>query len=122
MNRSQFLRTSAVGAALSTQVNSDTRPSRACQQADSPRVSNPSKEARVKVGISTYSYWHFRPPKVSIETVIQKASELGVEGVDILHRQMEGDERGPLDAAYRAYCNRLKRQALTSGIDLSCLS
>ncbi len=82
----------------------------------------PGKKPRVKLGISTYSYWHFRPPKVSIETVIQKASELGVEGVDVLHRQMEGDEKGPLDAEYRAYCNKLKRHAFTNGIDLICLS
>ena len=28
----------------------------------------------VKLGISTYSYWHFRDPKVSVETVIDRAS------------------------------------------------
>jgi L-ribulose-5-phosphate 3-epimerase len=77
---------------------------------------------RIKLGISTYSYWHFRPPKVSIATVIAKAAEIGVEGVDILHRQMDIPEKGPFDAADRAYCNRLKRLAFANGIDLICLS
>jgi hypothetical protein len=44
---------------------------------------------RIKLGISTYSYWHFKTAKVPIETVIDKAAVLGVEGVDILHRQMD---------------------------------
>ncbi len=81
-----------------------------------------SGKSRVKLGISTYSYWHFRPPKVSIETVIEKSAAIGVGGVDILHRQMDLEEKAPLDAAGRAYCNRLKRLAFTHGIDLICLS
>ena len=69
---------------------------------------------KVKLGISTYSYWHFRPPRVSIETVIEKASELGVEGVDILHRQMDSEDR--------AYLQKLKRHAFLNGVDLISLS
>ena len=76
----------------------------------------------IKLGISTYSYWHFRPPKTSIETVIEKSAAIGVEGVDILHRQMDLEEKAPFDAAGRAYCNKLKRLAFTRGIDLICLS
>src|ERR1043165_2831243 len=77
---------------------------------------------RVKLGLSTYSYWHFRPPKVSIETVIDRAAELGVEGVDILHRQMDLPEKEPLDAAGRAYLRKLKRHAFINGVDLICVS
>src|SRR6266436_474833 len=69
---------------------------------------------RVKLAIATYSYWHFRPPKVSIETVIDKAAELGVEGVDVLHRQMDSEEP--------AYVRKLKRHALSRGIALVNLS
>ncbi len=69
---------------------------------------------RIKLGISSYSYWHFRPPKVSIETVIEEASSLGVQGVDILHRQMESEDG--------AYLQKLKRTALINGVDLICLS
>ena len=73
-----------------------------------------SPRSRVKLGISTYSYWHFRDPKTPIETVIDRASALGVEGVDILHRQMDSEEIG--------YMQRLKRHAFLNGIDLICLS
>jgi hypothetical protein len=45
-----------------------------------------------------------------------------VPGVDILHRQMDLEEKAPLDAAARAYCQKLKRHALTNGVDLICLS
>lgn len=79
-------------------------------------------QGRIKLGISSYSYWHFRGPRVPIETVIDKAAELGVEGVEILHRQMELRENAPLDAQARAYLNRLKRHAFRRGIDLIGLS
>ncbi len=77
---------------------------------------------RIKFGLATYSYWHFRDPKVSIETVIDKAAEIGVDGVDILHRQMDIPEREPLTAAHRVYLQKLKRQAFRNGTALVCLS
>src|SRR5262245_42840977 len=76
----------------------------------------------LKLGISTYSYWHFKTAKVPIETVIDKSAALGVSGVDILHRQMDLDEKGPLTAATRSYCQKLKRHAFRNAIDLICLS
>ncbi len=69
---------------------------------------------RVKLGISSYSYWHFRPPKTSIETVIDKTARLGVEGVDVLHRQMDSEKP--------EYLRKLKRHAFLNGVDLICLS
>ncbi len=69
---------------------------------------------RVKLALSTYSYWHFRPPKVPIETVIDKAAAFGVAGVDVLHRQMEGEDR--------AYLQKLKRHAFVNGVSLIALS
>ncbi len=69
---------------------------------------------RVKLGISTYSYWHFRGERFPIGTVIDKACELGVEGIDILHRQMESEER--------SYLQKVKRHAFLKGLDLVCLS
>jgi sugar phosphate isomerase/epimerase len=77
---------------------------------------------RVKLGIASYSYWHFRTARVPIETVIDKAAELGVEGVDILHRQMDIGERDPLTSEGRSYLQNLKRHAFRAGIDLICLS
>ncbi len=69
---------------------------------------------RVKLAISSYSYWHFRDPKMPIEDVIDRAAALGVEGVEILHRQMDSEER--------AYVQNLKRRAFVNGLDLICLS
>lgn len=79
-------------------------------------------KSRVKLAIATYSYWHFRTTKVPIETVIDKAAALGVEAVDILHRQMDTPEKAPLDADARAYCQKLKRHAFRNGVGLVCLS
>ena len=88
-----------------------------------PPVEPPPRfKKRVKLSISTYSYWHFEEKKFPIETVIERAAEFGVEGVDVLHRQMEIAEKNPLDAAGRAYCRKLKRLAFRNGIDLVCLS
>ncbi len=67
-----------------------------------------------KLAISTYSYWHFKTPKVPIEKVIDEAALLSVEGVDILHRQMESEDN--------AYLQKLKRHAFRNGVDLVSLS
>ena len=80
--------------------------------ATTPAVS--ALKPRIKLGISTYSYWHFRLPKVPIETVIDRACDYGVEGVDVLHQQMESEDR--------AFLMKLKRHAFVRGIDLICLS
>lgn len=69
---------------------------------------------QVKFAISTYSYWHFTDEKVPIEVVIDAAAELGVGGVDVLHRQMESEDT--------AYLNKLKRYAWLNGVDLINLS
>ncbi len=82
----------------------------------------PASARRVKLGISSYSYWHFKTARVPIEKVIDQAAFLGVEGVDILHRQMDIPELEELTPAHRAYLQRLKRRAFVNGIDLICLS
>lgn len=87
---------------------------------DTTLVTAPKK--RIKLGLCTYCYWHFRDPKVPIETVIEKAADLGVEGLDVLHRQMELPEREPLTAAHRTYLQKLKRDAFRNGVAFVCLS
>jgi L-ribulose-5-phosphate 3-epimerase len=77
---------------------------------------------RVRLAIASYSYWHFRTAKVPIETVMDRAAELGVAGVDVLHRQMALGERAPLDAAGRAYLRGLKRHAFRRGLEICCVS
>ena len=68
----------------------------------------------MKLGVSTYSYWHFTPEQVPIETVINKAAELDLDGVEILHRQMSSEEK--------PYLQNLKRHAFIQGLDLYALS
>ena len=87
----------------------------------SPPTAAP-EPSKFKLAISSYSYWHFKTEKVPIETVIDKTARLGVEGVDILHRQTALEEFGKLDAAAHAYCVKLKRHAFRTGVDLICLS
>jgi L-ribulose-5-phosphate 3-epimerase len=110
LNRRSFLGAAALGSA---------------SLAWSERVAGadaPTRAKRPKLGISSYSYWHFKTERVAIETVIDKAAELGVGGVDILHRQMDIPEKEPLTSAQRPYLQKLKRHAFTNGTDLICLS
>jgi len=67
-----------------------------------------------KLGISTYSYWHFDGEPVPIKDVIDEASTIGVGGVDVLHRQMPRETP--------AYARELRRYAYEQGVDLICLS
>jgi L-ribulose-5-phosphate 3-epimerase len=110
LHRREFLGLGAIAAtALASHVQADPG-------------APPTFRKRIKLGIATYSYWHFRTARVPIETVIDKAAELGVEGVDILHRQMDIAEKDPLTAEGRRYLQSLKRHAFRNGIDLICLS
>ncbi len=88
----------------------------------SAKAAESKDRKRPKLAISTYSYWHFKTAKVPIETVIDKSAAIGVQGVDILHRQMNIVEKDPLDDAGRSYLRKLKRHAFLNGIDLICLS
>lgn len=77
-------------------------------------VSAAAPAPRLRIGVSTYSYWHFDKVKYPIEKVIQNAATLGFDGVEILHRQMESEDR--------KYVNNLKRLAWSLGLDLFFLS
>jgi sugar phosphate isomerase/epimerase len=68
----------------------------------------------VRLGVSTYSYWHFRPERVPIAHVLDEAARLDLDGVEILHRQMESEDP--------AYLQRLKRIAFLHALDLYALS
>jgi sugar phosphate isomerase/epimerase len=73
-----------------------------------------SSPGRVKIAVSTYSYWHFRTPKYPVEQVIDDAARLGFDGVEILHRQMTDESP--------AYINQLKQAAFRHGLALPMLS
>lgn len=70
--------------------------------------------SRVRFAVSSYSYWHFEPTRYPMEKVIQHAADLGFDGVEILHRQMERESA--------VYTNRLKRMAFDRGLSLPMLS
>jgi len=70
--------------------------------------------APIKLSISSYSYWHFKGQKFPIEKVIDEAARMGVAGIDILHRQMEGEDN--------SYLQKLKKHAFLNGIAFTCLS
>ncbi|MFO0900132.1 MAG: sugar phosphate isomerase/epimerase family protein [Pirellulales bacterium] len=65
---------------------------------------------RTRFAVSTYSFWHFRGEPVSIESCIEQAAAMGFDGVEILHRQMSGEDN--------AYLQQLKRLAFVHGLDL----
>lgn len=73
-----------------------------------------SGSPRVRLAVSTYSYWHFRTEKYPIEKVVEQAAELGFDGVEILHRQMTDESP--------AYLSGLKKAAFRNGLALPMLS
>lgn len=63
------------------------------------------------IGVSTYSFWRYNDDsKVSIEDCIHRAGEMGFDGVEILHVQMEREEND--------YLQRLKQAAHLEGMCL----
>jgi L-ribulose-5-phosphate 3-epimerase len=66
---------------------------------------------RNRIGVSTYSFWRFRPDsKLSIERCIEESAAMGFDAVEVLHRQMDREDNG--------YLQSLKQAALREGIDL----
>src|SRR5687767_3831112 len=70
-----------------------------------------SSRRRQRIAVSTYSFWQFRHKDLrSIESCIDLAGDMGFDGVEILHRQMEREDN--------AYLQGLKRRAFLLGLDL----
>ena len=64
-----------------------------------------------RIGVSTYSFWQFNRKEMrNIENCIDMAAEMGFDGVEILHRQMESEDTG--------YLQKLKQRAFLHGLDL----
>ena len=64
----------------------------------------------LRLGVSSYSYWHFTPEKTPLEYVIDQAHDLGLMGVEILQQQLESDDN--------SYLQNLKRHAFRKGVTL----
>ena len=64
----------------------------------------------LKLGVSSYSFWHFTPEKVPLELIFDKASDMGLLGVEILHQQLASEDN--------SYLQKLKRHAFQNGLAL----
>jgi sugar phosphate isomerase/epimerase len=103
VGRRQFLAATAAAAAAAAAAATRSPPLLADETA-ARRRSN-------RIAVSTYSFWQFRNESLrNIETCIDLASEMGFDGVEILHRQMQDESNG--------YLQRLKRRAFVNGLDL----
>jgi sugar phosphate isomerase/epimerase len=99
IDRRHFL-TGVVGTAVATTAA-------AGRAEDAP--SRPKRPNRIAV--STYSFWQFRRNDLrDIETCIDLAADMGFDGVEILHRQMQDESN--------AYLQKLKQRAFRNGLDL----
>jgi len=91
MDRREFLGAAILGGLLGSRSSAATRPNR--------------------IGVSTYSFWQFRhKERRDVLKCIDMAAEMGFDGVEILHRQMEREDND--------YLQRLKRRAFLLGLDL----
>lgn len=71
----------------------------------------PARRRGHRIAVSTYSFWRFRDDsKLPVEQCIDLAAEMGFDGVEILHIQMEDESNG--------YLQRLKQRAFRNGLDL----
>ena len=108
MNRRTFIgSTAAAGLSLPSSALADASQTQTSQR--------PEPRRRTRIAVATYSFWHFDPNnRMSIEQCIRHAAELGFDGVDILHAQMQDESN--------AYLQSLKRLALENGLHLCNLS
>lgn len=82
---------------------------------DAPAPAVAKGEARSRIGVSTYSFWQFRHEDLRpVEACLDLAADMGFDGVEVLHRQLEREDN--------AYLQSLKQRALMNGLDLVGLS
>jgi sugar phosphate isomerase/epimerase len=74
--------------------------------ADAPSPGRPNR-----IGVSTYSFWQFRHADLrDVGLCIDLAADMGFDGVEILHRQLEKEDNATLQ--------KLKQRAYLRGLDL----
>src|SRR6516225_1648378 len=100
LDRRRFLSSSASGVALL-----------ATATASRSDESKPTAKRANRIAVSTYSFWQFRRKELrDIAACIDLAAEMGFDGVEILHRQMEDESNYALQ--------QIKRRAFVNGLDL----
>ncbi len=76
-----------------------------------PADAKPAPARANRLAVSTYSFWQFRRDRPrDVGKCIDLAAEMGFDGVEILHRQMEDESNATLQ--------KLKRRAFVNGLDL----
>lgn len=115
LERRDFLKRTALAAAGAVAIGSgsSTTALGARGEDSSSRTSPKAPRRGNPIGVSTYSFWQFRGERLGIETCIEKAAEMGFDGVEILHKQMR-DWRN----LSNGYMQNLKRLAFSLGQDL----
>lgn len=71
-----------------------------------------------RIGVSTYSFWHFRGEPVPIERCLEHAADMGFDGVEILHVHMEEAAKAQGRTVDNALLGRIKQRAFALGLDL----
>src|SRR5690554_4825842 len=104
-NRRNFIRNSTLAVAGAGIAAS-------CSSPQAQVNASPKKVRRNRIGVSTYSFWQFNGPKENapIEDCIEKAAEMGFDGIEFLLVQMQSEEN--------SYLQKLKRQAFHAGLDI----
>lgn len=77
-----------------------------------------NKQRPFRIGVSTYSFWHFKGAPVPIEICLERAADMGFDGVEILHVHMEEAAKAASGAVDKALLHRLKQRAFSLGLDL----
>jgi L-ribulose-5-phosphate 3-epimerase len=109
-DRRRFLTTSAASLAVAATGSGALTASPAPSAVQEAQPKNPPHRPN-RIAVSTYAYYQFRNKELrNIETCIDLAYEMGFDGVEILHRQMEQEDN--------AYLQKLKRKAFLLGLDL----
>jgi len=71
-----------------------------------------------RIGVSTYSFWHFKGKPVPIFDCIEQAALMGFDGVEILHVHMEKDAEARGRKVNGYFLNEIKQHAFSVGIPL----
>src|SRR5438309_772402 len=107
IDRRNFLAQSAAAVALA--ASGTSVPAQEPKPAAGATGTNGHRPNRIIV--STYSFWQFKNKALrDIETCIDLAADMGFDGVEILHRQMENESND--------YLQRLKRRVFVHGMHL----
>ncbi|HIE14437.1 TPA: sugar phosphate isomerase/epimerase [Candidatus Bathyarchaeota archaeon] len=68
----------------------------------------------MRLGCSTYSFWHFKGSKGSLIEYMEEVWRMGFDGVEILQEHLESTETN--------YLSHIKKKAFDLGLDIYCIA